>query len=125
MRKGLEPFSAEEEQKIIRDCVKAANNIEDMTDRAYRYLYLSSGFIAHYDKGGFKEYYCEPGSLKKDILEYQWDNQYFNFSTRDEGYEYYMQHKKIYNTICDCIKNNIEFKPKRKIEKAPEFDFGR
>jgi hypothetical protein len=31
---GLEPFNVEEEQRIIRDCVKAANNIETMTDRA-------------------------------------------------------------------------------------------
>jgi hypothetical protein len=27
---GLEPFSAEEEQKIVRDCVKVANSIEDI-----------------------------------------------------------------------------------------------
>jgi hypothetical protein len=34
---GLEPFTIEEEQKIIRGCVKAANNIETLTDKAYRF----------------------------------------------------------------------------------------
>jgi hypothetical protein len=124
MEKGIEPFSIEEERKIIRDCVKAADNIEDMTDRAYNFLYGAGGFIARYDKGGFKEYYYEHGSLKKDIPEYRWENQYCNFRPKDEGYEYYMRHRKIYNTICECLKNNIEFKPEKKMEKTAEFDFG-
>jgi hypothetical protein len=125
MRKGIEPFNIEEEQRIIHDCVKAANNIKTMTDRAYRYLYLASGFIAHYDKWGFADHYREPGSLKKDILDNQRNNQWDNFRPGEENYDYYMQKKKIYNTICDCLKNNIEYKPKRKMEKTTEFDFGR
>jgi hypothetical protein len=35
---GLEPFSIEEEQKIIRDCVEAANNIDNMTEKPYQLL---------------------------------------------------------------------------------------
>jgi hypothetical protein len=122
---GLEPFSIEEEQKIVRDCVKAAGNIEVMTDRAYRFLNLSSGFIAHYDKWGFMGYYQEPGSLKRDILAHQNHNQWGNFRPGERGYEYYMQKKKIYNAVCDCLKNNVEYRPKRNIEKSMEFDFGR
>jgi hypothetical protein len=125
MGKGIEPFSIEEEQKIIRDCVKAANDIETMTDRAYKFLYLANGFIAHYDKWGFVEYYLEAGSLKKDLFDYQRENQYGNFCPGDEYYDYYMQKKKIYNTICDCLRNNIEFKTEKKMEKTAEFDFGR
>jgi hypothetical protein len=122
---GLEPFSIEEEQKIIRDCVKAARNTETMTDRAYRFLNLSSGFIAHYDKWGFMDYYREPGSLKRDILTHQNHNQWDNFRPGERGYEYYMQKKKIYNTVCDCLKNNVEYRSKRQTERSMEFDFGR
>jgi hypothetical protein len=122
---GLEPFSIEEEQKIIRDCVKAANNIETMTDRAYRFLNLSSGFIAHYDKFGFIENYRESGRLKQDIPGYQNHNQWGNFRPGERGYEYYMQKKKISNAVCDCLKNNVEYRPKRQVEKTTEFDFGR
>jgi hypothetical protein len=68
---GLELFSVEEEQKIIRDCVKSANTIDALTDKAYRFLNLSSGFIAHYNKFSFMDYYREPGSLKQDILSHQ------------------------------------------------------
>jgi hypothetical protein len=122
---GLEPFSVEEEQKIIRDCVKAAHNIDALTDKAYRFLNLSSGFIAHYNRFGFMDHYREPGSLKQDILAHQNHNQWGNFHQGERGYEYYMQKKNIYNAVCDCLKNNIEYRPRRNVEKTMEFDFGR
>jgi hypothetical protein len=122
---GLEPFGVDEEQKIIRDCVKAAGNIDTLTDKAYRFLNLSSGFIAHYNKFGFMDHYHEPGSLKQDILAHQNHNQWGNFHPGERGYEYYMQKKSIYNAVCDCLKNNIEYRPRRNVEKTMEFDFGR
>jgi hypothetical protein len=122
---ALRPHSPEEEQKIIHDCVKAARNIQNLTKRAYTFLYLASGFIAHYNQFGFMDHYQEPGSLKKDVLKHQQDNQWNNFSPKDDGYDYYMQKKKIYNTVCDCLKQGIEYKAKRKIEKDREFDFER
>jgi hypothetical protein len=120
----IEPYSPEEEQKIIRDCIKAARDIESMTGRAYDFLYSADGFIAHYDKYGFMEHYGEPGSLKRDIFEYQREKQWGNFHPKDENYDYYMQQKKIYNTICDCLKQGIEYKSKPKRKKETEFDFG-
>jgi hypothetical protein len=121
---AIKPYSPEEEQKIIHDCVKAAGNINNLTKRAYNYLYQARNFIAHVNKLGFMEHYEEPGSLKKDIFEYQRDNQYFNFHPGMENYDYYMQKKKIYNTICDCLKQGIEYKSKHKRQKEMEFDFG-
>jgi hypothetical protein len=121
----LEPLSTEEAQNIIRDCVKAACHIETLTDNAYRFLNLSNDFTAHCDKWGFMDYYREPGSLTRDILAFQNHNQWGNFRPGERGYELYMQKKKIYNTICDCLKNNLEYRPKRNVEKTPEFDFGR
>lgn len=117
--------SPEEELRIIADCVKAAMDINQLTKRAYKFLYLCNGFIAHYDKGGFMDYYQDPGSLKKDIFDYQKDNQYRNFRQGDDYYDYYMQKRKIYNSVCEGLINNITIKPKRKLDKTPEFDFGR
>jgi hypothetical protein len=124
MRMASKLFSPEEERKIISDCVKAANNIHTMTKKAYHYLYLCDFFIAHNNQLGFMENYSEPGSLKQDLFSYQKDNQHYNFHPGEENYEYYMQHKKMYNMICDCLKQGIEIKTKRKIDKTKEFDFG-
>ena len=121
---ALQPRSPEEEQKIIHDCVKAAEDIKTMTDRAYKFLYLSGGFIAHYNKLGFMDHYEESGSLREAIFEYQRENQYSNFGQKDDDYAYYMQKKKIYNTVCDYLKQGIEYKPKPKRQKETEFDFG-
>jgi hypothetical protein len=82
---GFEPFSDEEEQRIIRDYVKAARNIDDLTDKAYRFLNLSSGFIAYYNKFRFMDYYREPGSLKRDILANQNRNQWGSFRPGELG----------------------------------------
>jgi hypothetical protein len=121
---GLGPFGVKEEQKIIRDCVKAVSNIETLTRRAYRFLNLSNGFIAHHDKRGFMDHYREPGSLKRDVLAYQNHNQWGNFRHGERGFEYYMQQKRIYNVVCDCLKNGMEYRPGRSAEKIMEFDYG-
>ena len=39
-----------------------------LTKAAYQRLYLLSGFIAHYDLGGFQHAYRETSRLAKDIL---------------------------------------------------------
>jgi hypothetical protein len=122
---GLEPLNMEEEQNIIRDRVKAAGNIETLTDNAYRFLNLSNGFIAHYNRFGFMDNYREPGSLKQDILVYQNHNQWRNFRHGERGDEYFIQKRDIYNAVCDCLKNNIEYRPRRNVEKTMEFDFER
>jgi hypothetical protein len=122
---AIQPHSSKEEQKIISDCVKAAKDITTMTNKAYEFLYSASGFMDHYDKNGFMEHYETPGSLKSDILTYQRNNQWGHFHTNDDNYDYYMQKKKIYNAICDCLKNDIEYKHKQKDTKNVEFDFGR
>jgi hypothetical protein len=122
---AIEPYNREEEQKIVADFVRAAGDINSMTNRAYNFLYLASGFIAHFDKYGFTEHYEEPGSLKKDILYHQRDNQWDNFCQGEENYDYYMQKKKIYNAVCDCLRQGVDYKPKRKREKEREFDFSR
>ena len=39
-----------------------------MTKATYNFLYLMSGFIAHYNQGGFMDYYADVRDLLNDIL---------------------------------------------------------
>ena len=79
--------------------VMQTGEIENLSKAAYKYLYLCSGFIAHYDVGGFRDYYSDVENLRRDILMNQRMNQWNNFSIGDRDYEYYMQKKKIYNEL--------------------------
>ena len=40
----------------------------NLTEAAYKFLYLLDGFIAHYDRGGFQHFYRDTSRLAKDIL---------------------------------------------------------
>ena len=88
---------------IINSVVKACGNINELNPSAYNFLYLASGFIAHYNLGGFIDYYARY-NLRAYILSCQWENQWENFFPGQENYDYYMQKKEIYNAICDRIK---------------------
>ena len=88
---------------IINSVVKACGNINELNPSGYNFISLSSGFIAHYNLGGFINHYTRYG-LRTYILHCQSQNQCGNFLPGQENYEYYMQRKEIYNTICDRIK---------------------
>jgi hypothetical protein len=81
------------------------NDINELTKAAYNYLYLASGFIAHYNLAGFRDYYSNVAKLKSDILNFHQWNQWNNFGKHDRDYAYYMQKKEIYNAIVDSISN--------------------
>lgn len=86
-------------ERLIKAVVRAAKNVQTMTDEAYDFLYQSNGFIAHYGIYHFRKYY-EDNSLKADILAFKDMNQYDNFCKGKKNYDYYMQRKEIYNEIC-------------------------
>jgi hypothetical protein len=122
---GLEPFSIEEEQRIIGGCVKAARNIDSLTDKAYSFLNLSSGFIAHYNKSGFMDYYREPGSLKKDILNNQRNNQWGTSGLGSGGMSIICR-KRIYITpSATALKTTSNTVPGGMSKKLWRQDFGR
>jgi len=113
------------EQLIIKNCLAALKDIDKLTFRGYDFLYQASNFIAHYNVHGFKDYYQQEGEevkrvsqhgvtqvpaksggemLALDIVRFQRDNQWRNFTTQDRDYEYMMQKKRIYNTIADAAR---------------------
>jgi len=99
----LEPMSEMQKKRIVNNIVKACRDIQKLSRAGYNYIYLACGFIAHYDINGFKHHYTYH-SLKEDILSYQSENQWDNFSPGEENYEYYRQKAEIYNEICKKIR---------------------
>lgn len=83
-----------------------SKNIENLTKQAYNFIYLSYGFIAHYNLYGFREYYEDTDFLKQTILANKSMNQWNNFRPGERDYEYYMQKKLIYNKICEIVEKS-------------------
>ena len=94
----MEALTKKQQQLIVSNVIKACGDIEKPNSTGYKFLYLCSGFIAHYDINGFKAYYSEH-SLIDDIERNASFNQWRNFSPSDRDYEYYMTRKAVYNAI--------------------------
>lgn len=80
----------------VKNIVAACKNIEKLNSRGYNFLYLCSGFIAHYNINGFKDYYSQE-SLVDALIRNKECNQWVNFSKSDKNYDYYMQKREVYN----------------------------
>ena len=87
---------------IINNVVAACKDITKLNKAGYNFLYLASGFIAHYDRYGFMAHYSD-GSLKETLEANREFNQWNNFKPDNTDYEYYMQKKEIYNKILERI----------------------
>jgi hypothetical protein len=83
---------------IIKNVLAACGNIDKLNKRGYEFLYLCSGFIAHYDIEGFKEYYRD-NSLAADIEANYSQNQWKNYRTGEKYADYYHSKRDIYNAI--------------------------
>jgi hypothetical protein len=94
-------------EKIVKSFKKVfnTNDISHLSKDAYNFIYLASGFIAHYDHAGFKDYYSDVKKFKNDIIANQKNNQWKNFRPGERDYEYYMNKKDIYNAIVDLLNN--------------------
>ena len=91
--------------------VLTTGNIEHLSNSAYKFLYLSSGFIAHYNLGGFRVHYANTEDLSRAIAENLPMNQWNNFTPRDKDFAYYMQKKEIYNRL-------VQFCPSQQVSSA-------
>jgi hypothetical protein len=95
---SLAPLKERQKALIVSNVVKACKNIDNLNKTGYKYLYLCSGFIAHYDLYGFIASYTGE-SLKRDILSYAGQNQWRNFRPGERDYDYYMSKADVYNRI--------------------------
>lgn len=88
---------------IVNNVVAACSDIEKLNRTGYNYIYQCSGFIAHYNLGGFKSAYSPRGSLYADIKRNEPYNRWLNFKPGDENYDYYRQRAEIYRQIVSRI----------------------
>ena len=80
--------------------VFATGEISHLTNASYKFLYLCSGFIAHYNLHGFQCEYSNVNDLKAQLARNYRANQWRNFTPNDRDYAYMMQKRDIYNRIC-------------------------
>jgi len=97
----IKPLTPRQQTLIVNSVVRAieSGDIEHLTKSAYKFLYLCSGFIAHYDLYGFRSYYDDTEKLRHDIILNTQANMWYNFTPRDRDYEYYMSKRDCYNAI--------------------------
>ena len=100
----IAPLTDRQKSLIVNNVVKACSDIKSLNRTGYKYLYLANGFIAHYNLGGFIDYYARK-DLMADILDHEEDNTWRNFSPSDNNYSYYMSKKEVYKTICSKLRN--------------------
>ena len=125
--KGLEPATKATMVRIINNVAKVikTGNIELLSKQAYNYLYLCSGFIAHYSHGGFMDYYQDTAKLKQDLLDNENANQWRNFHPSDNDYEYYHHKALIYAGIINAIDPDEwpkQSAPKKQKKPIQDFD---
>lgn len=103
--KGLEPISEALKARIVANVLKACQDITKLNRTGYNYLYLCSGFIAHYGLGGFIDHYSQQFfNLSADILFYERANVWDNFHPGEENYEYYQSRADVYRRIVQGLK---------------------
>ena len=95
---SLTPLTERQKTLSVNNVVKAVKNIDSLNQTGYRFLYLASGFIAHYDLHGFIDFYRYI-SLKNDLIGFANSNQWKNFHPGETDYEYYMSKADVYNRI--------------------------
>jgi hypothetical protein len=66
----LKPITDTEQRLIVRNVISACKDTKKLNKRGYNFLYLASGFIAHYDIEGFKGVYS-PYGLRSDIARFK------------------------------------------------------
>ena len=95
---SLAPLKERQKALIVSNVGTACKNSDTLNKTGYKYLYLCSGFIAHYDLYGFIASYTGE-SLKRDILSYAGQNQWRNFRPGERDYDYYLSKADVYNRI--------------------------
>jgi len=99
---SLTPLTERQKTLIVNNVVKACKDITQLNKTGYNFLYLASGFIAHYNMYGFIDFYSDV-SLKNDLIGFAGQNQWKNFHPGERDYEYYMSKKDVYNRILEAI----------------------
>lgn len=95
---ALEPLKEREIKAIVNSVNKvlATRDISHLTKQAYNFLYLCSGFIAHFNHQGFMCAYENVNELQEDLERNYRANMWLNFRPGEENYEYYKSKAEVY-----------------------------
>jgi hypothetical protein len=96
-------YTEAQEKRIAKNIQAAARDITKLTKQGYNYIYLASGFIAHYSYAGFVDYYRN-GELLRDLIIHANHNTWDNFRPGDVDFDYYSQKARIYGVIMAGIR---------------------
>jgi len=94
----MTPMTQRDKVLTSKNVLAACKDITKLNKRGYDFLYLASGFIAHYNIDGFKAYYSEH-SLQADIERNAKANQWNNFRNGESNADYYHAKRDCYNMI--------------------------
>jgi hypothetical protein len=100
----MEAITEKQKRLIVNNIVKACDDINKLNGTGYKFIYLASGFIAHYDINGFKGHYSTY-DLTRDILSNENSNKWNNFREGDKHYHYYKSKADIYSRIVAKLRN--------------------
>lgn len=94
----MTPLTQRQKELITKNVLAACRDITKLNKTGYDFLYLASGFIAHYNLQGFIAHYSEH-SLKANIERNYLQNQWRNFREGERDFEYYRSKRECYNMI--------------------------
>jgi hypothetical protein len=104
----MDEITEKQKSLIVNNIVRACDDISKLNGTGYKFIYLASGFIAHYNIQGFKANYdlVDCGySLSDAILANEQANKWLNFNPGDSNYDYYKSKADIYSRIVAKLKN--------------------
>ena len=100
----IQPLTERQKTLIVNNVLAACKDITKLNNTGYNFLYLASGFIAHYNRIGFIDFY-ERNDLRQDIVNNASMNQWRNFRRGEQNYDYYMAKADVYNRILAGLGN--------------------
>jgi hypothetical protein len=94
----MTPLTQHQKELITKNVLAACRDITKLNKTGYDFLYLASGFIAHYNLQGFIAHYSDH-NLQKDIESNTKANQWNNFRNGERDADYYHAKRDCYNMI--------------------------
>lgn len=112
----LTPKTDKQADAIVKSLDRCSKKgLEYMSNDLYDALYLASGFIAHYDKAGFIDYYENFEALAREIMR-NTSNISTNYREGEKDYEYYAKKAEIYKKLFDLCSDYFRSSRKYVIE---------
>lgn len=105
---ALTPITQKQASTIANNIAKVIKkqDMDLLSSAAYKYISIQSGFIAHYNLQGFRDYYQnDVMQFAHDILDNKNISSRTNYRQDHKDYEYYKSKADTYLLICQQIES--------------------